>query len=216
MLVFTQVAVTGIPSCGKSSVCHFFEKLGAHVESADAIVHHLLTENSKIGQKVITLLGPEVVENGQLCRRRMAELVFQRRDLLHALEALLHPEVKREIAKHSEKAKKKGRSPLFVVEVPLLFEAGMQDQFDKVITVIADEEACRQRFVAKTGSTKIDFDQRLARQWSQEKKAEMADYVIENNAGLNALELSACQLFKQLSKENPSFEEPTSSHEPKK
>ena len=89
------------------------------------------------------------------------------------------------------------------------------DVHDKVVVVTADEEACRRRFVKKTGSTNLDFDRRLERQWSQAKKAAMADCVLENNGSLKDLKRVAKDLFKQLSKENLTLEEPTTSHEPK-
>src|SRR5690348_8893921 len=129
MLDLKKVAVTGGLSSGKSTVCQIFRGLGSHVISADAIVHQLLSPNTSLGQEVIKLLGVEIVINKTIDRKSIANKVFNNPQLLHQLEKLLHPAVFNEMKKEYEKAKNFS-APLFVAEVPLLFEAGQENWFD--------------------------------------------------------------------------------------
>ena len=80
------MAVTGGLSCGKSSVCRIFKELGAYVVSADEIVHQLLSPDTNLGQKIISLLGTEIVVNQKLDRSRIAEMYFKNPELLNRLK----------------------------------------------------------------------------------------------------------------------------------
>lgn len=211
MLTLKKVAVTGIPSSGKSSVCHFFDKLGAQVESADRIVHQLLESNSQVAQQVIALLGSDVSTENGLDRSLIAKKVFQHPELLKSLESILHPEVRREIAQRYQGASAAGDVSLFVVEIPLLFEAGMEKDFDATVTVLSKRHHCRERFAPGPE----EFDRRQAQQWSQEQKAQAADYVLDNNGTLDELEQAVKDLYQELSKDTPPIEEPSTSNEPK-
>ena len=88
-ITLRKIAVTGGIASGKSTVCHLFEKLGAYTVSADAIVHQLLDPTQSLGKKVIVLLGPDVVIEGQLSRERIAQKVFCNPCLLKKLEKLI-------------------------------------------------------------------------------------------------------------------------------
>lgn len=181
-----SVAVTGGLSAGKTSVCTILEQLGAKVESADRIVHELLIPSSPLGQRICELLGEEVLAEHGFSRDAIARRVFNNRPLLEQLEAILHPEVRKEIARRA-----KGDAPLYVVEVPLLFEAGFDEDFDATVAVVADEESCRRRF----GD---GYDERMAHQLSMEEKAARADYVIENRGDLEQLRQAVESLFQTL------------------
>lgn len=205
MLALRKVAVTGVPSSGKSSVCHFFNTFGAHVENADAIVHEMLTIKHPVGKAVVDLVGPDIVEEGTLNRNKIAKRVFADPNLLKTLESLIHPEVEKEINRRHRQADIQHTFPLFVAEVPLLFEAKMDPVFDKVITVVADLSSCRRRFTLLRGpGSEKTFDQRLARQWSQEKKAEYADYIVTNMGQEEELESTVKALFTELCQNKPS------------
>lgn len=198
MLNLRVVAVTGGVSSGKSSVCRIFEQLGAKVISADNIVHELLTPKNPIGQQVITLLGQEIVEDGQLNRSEIGKQVFGDPQKLAALEKILHPAVRERIAEEIQKEKNTGSVPLLVVEIPLLFEGGFASLYDATIAVVADEKECQARFVKATSSTPDDYKKRMARQMDPHEKALKADYVIDNNGTLRDLHDATASLFKKL------------------
>lgn len=193
-----KVAITGGLSCGKSSVCRFFEALGAYVVSADEIVHQLLSPETSLGKKVVNLLGPNIVRNGQFDRKEIAKLVFEDLTKLGALEGLVHPEVRVEIQRRFEEEQKKGRQKLFVAEIPLLFESHGERDYDYTIAVVADEGVCQQRFQKASGNDSEEYLRRMNRQWSQEEKARLATFVIHNNGDLDQLKTAVEDLVPRL------------------
>lgn len=196
MLTLRKVAVTGGLSCGKSSVCLFFKELGSYVVSADEIVHQLLSPNTDIGQQVINLLGNDIIINGKIERGIIANKVFSNHALLLSLEKLLHPAVLSEIEKQYQQAKVKQQAPLFIAEIPLLFEVNGQGNFDLIIDVWSDPEACRQRFKATTGYDADEYDKRMSRQLPPEEKAKRADIIINNTGNLQDLHDAVVDLFR--------------------
>ncbi len=199
MLKLKKVAVTGGLSCGKSSVCRILKELGAYVVSADKIVHQLLSSDTNLGQEVVKLLGSDILVNQQLDRVRIAQIVFKDLNLLQALEKLLHPAVYRELDQDYQRQKSlTNPPPLFVAEIPLLFESGGKKDYDVVIAVLADPEICYQRFELATGYDQKEFNQRMARQLSLHDKARQADYVIMNNGTLADLQQITKQIYQKL------------------
>lgn len=198
MLKLKKLAITGGLSSGKTTVCHLFKDLGACVVSADEIVHNLLVPDSVIGQKVIQLFGPNIVENNSLNRKKIAQQAFLDVRLLKALEALIHPVVYTEIEKEYQHAKQAGKYPLFIAEIPLLYELFKQDEFDIVITVTANLSICQERFIKQTHQTIREFEQRMAQQIDPENKAKKSDYVIKNNGSLAHLKDQVTKLYSLL------------------
>lgn len=182
-----KVAVTGSVSSGKTTVCRFFKELGAYVISADAIVHQLLTPTTPVGQKIIDLLGVDRVAERELNREEIAARVFRDPSLLKELEKLIHPEVQKVIeAKYQEIFQQP--FPLFVAEIPLLFESGQEAFYDAVIVVRADEERCRRRFTITTPYDETEFERREKRLMPIEEKVKRADFVLDNSGSLTQLQ----------------------------
>lgn len=198
MLTLNKVAVTGGLSCGKSSVCRILKELGAHVVSADEIVHQLLSPNTNLGQQIIKLLGDDIVVNGQIERNIIAKRVFSNQSLLLSLEKLLHPAVLDEIERQYQQVKDQYRVPLFVAEIPLLFEVAGEANFNFVIDVWTDPKICRKRFKEATGYEDDEYDKRMARQMSPKEKAKRADYIIENNGSMEEMQCAVERVFNKL------------------
>lgn len=198
MLKLNKVAVTGGLACGKSSACRFFKALGAYVVSADEIVHQLLSPQISLGQQVIALLGADIVVNGQIDRSLIAKKVFNNQKLLQSLQMILHPAVQDEIERQYQKVKKEGSFPLFVAEIPLLFETAGEKTFDYTVAVRTDPEYCRQRFKASTGYGDDEYNKRMAQQLSPDEKARRADYTIENNGTAEDLYKAVVYLYQML------------------
>lgn len=187
-----KVAVTGGLASGKTSACYFFENLGAYVVSADRMVHRLLTQENSIQEKVVSLLGSGVVSAGRLDRELIARKVFGNPDHLRSLEEILHPAVRDEIERRYQKASEENY-PLFVAEVPLLYEAKFENDFDAVVVIQSDPKLCKERFGKNS-----EFVQRMERQLPQQDKAARADYVVTNDGSLEDLERSVAALYSQL------------------
>ena len=195
-LALKRIAVTGGIASGKSTVCRLFEELGACYVSADEIVHQLLVPTTQIGKDIIALLGEDIVVGKTLDRMRIAKKVFCDPSLLRELEKRIHPEVQRVI-----ETKYKTISPqhtsFFVAEVPLLFEANLQDWYDEVLVVVGDEKECRTRFQYNED----EYILRAQHLIPIEEKIKKAGKVIYNTGTLDHLRQTIYPIFFAL-KEN--------------
>jgi dephospho-CoA kinase len=185
------VGLTGGIGSGKSEALAACERLGAAVLSSDQVVHELLS-TEELRDVLAARWGPRVVEDGAVDRAVVAEIVFEDPQELRWLEEVLFPRVGSRIAtwrsdlEASEAAEAaEGGPEVAVVEVPLLFEAGIAEAFDATIAVVADEDDRRRR--AEDRSHR-GLGGRTARQLSQEDKAARADYVLRNDGSLADLE----------------------------
>ena len=186
MLKLKKIAITGGVASGKTSVCRFFKELGAFVVNADAIVHELLDPDTDLGQQIIKQFGSEILADGKLSRKMIAEKAFKDARQLEQLEKLLHPAVLRKIEELYEQACLSGKYSSFVVEIPLLFEIEGESFYDCIIAVLADEAIARRRF-EQEGFTLEEYDRRMRRQLQPQKKAKLAHYQIQNNGTLEDL-----------------------------
>jgi dephospho-CoA kinase len=198
MLKLKKIAVTGGLSSGKSSVCRFFKDLGAYVISADVVAHQLLSPETSPGKKVIDLLGQEILVDRQIDRSKVAQKVFNHPSLLKSLEKILHPAIWEEIEKCYQAACLANTYSLFIAEIPLLFEAKKESEYEVTIAVLADPAVSRQRFVGATGLDAEAYEKRLAQQLSPISKAQKADYVIINNGKLADLQETVTMIYDQL------------------
>ena len=199
MLKLKKIAVTGGIASGKTSVCRFFEELGAYVVDADAIVHGLLKPDTDLGQQVLRQFGPEIIENGQISRRVIAEKAFKEPKQLQKLERLLHPAVLQKIGEFYTAACNKGSYTSFVVEIPLLFEIGAEAFYDVIVAVLADEAQAKKRF-EQAGFQKTEYDLRMSRQLKPEQKAARSHYIIHNNGSLDDLRREVAALDRIIHK----------------
>jgi dephospho-CoA kinase len=184
------VGLTGGIGAGKSEALKALERLGAATLSTDAVVHELL-DSDEVRHLLVERFGERVAPDGQIDRNAVAAVVFEDPDERKWLEGVLWPRVGERVNSWREEVARRDPLPrAAVVEVPLLFESGMEAVFDKTIAVVADEDVRRERAAAR-GHTGVDS--RTARQLSQSEKAERADFVIQNDGDLGDLqeELSA-------------------------
>jgi len=200
MLTLKKVAITGGLSSGKTSVCELLKKRGAYCVSADEIVHQLLTPKSKIGLKIIELLGDEIVKGDQFDREKIAKIAFGEKQTLEALENLLHPAVLDEIEQQYQKIKEHAQYTLFIAEIPLLYEIEKEHLFDAVIAVVADPNIAKKRYKEKTKQSTEEFEMRMTHQLPIEEKKAKANYTLHNNGDLNQLEKQVETLHQNLTK----------------
>lgn len=160
---------------GKSTALASFRRHGAATVSSDEIVHHLLRSDEGVKAALVERFGEEILgEDGIPDRDRIAVRVFRDRAALDWLEKLLHPLVSREYLEWREQLAKLPNPPkVCVTEVPLLYEAGGESRFDKVVVVTAP----RQLREARRGGRKDDRETRLL---PDREKAKRADFVYVN------------------------------------
>jgi dephospho-CoA kinase len=179
------VGLTGGMGSGKSTALEALRRLGAEVISSDAVVHELY-ESRPLRDAVIEHFGPEVAPEGVVDRSEIARRAFASARERAWLEGQVWPLVGARVAQWLERARARRPAPrAAVVEVPLLFEAGLDQLYDATIAVIA-EESVRARRAARRGHALVD--ERAARQLSQQEKARRATFVVRNDGSEADLE----------------------------
>jgi len=179
------VGLTGGMGSGKSTALEALRGLGAEVLSSDAVVHELY-EGPQLRDAVVARFGEEVAPDGVVDRAALARRAFATAEDRAWLEGQVWPLVGARVAEWLERARaKRPAPPAAVVEVPLLFEAGLDQLYDATIAVIS-EESLRQRRASERGHAVVD--ERAARQLSQEEKARRATFVVRNDGSVQDLE----------------------------
>lgn len=163
---------------GKSTALQALAGLGAEVLSSDQVVHELY-EGEELRAPVVARFGEEVAPGGVVDRAAVARRAFASTEDRAWLESVVWPLVGARVAGWLERVRAQQPPPrAAVVEVPLLFEAGLERLYDATIAVIADESVRRRRADARGHAL---ADERAARQLSQQEKAERATYVVHND-----------------------------------
>ncbi len=183
------IGLTGGVATGKSLVARLFAMRGATVLSADAVAHRLTAPGKPLVRRIGEELGDLYVRDGALDRAALATLVFSDPEARRKLERIVHPRVKAELRRAVARLRNLETPPeVVVVEVPLLFEAGMEGWFDEVIVVVASEEEQISRMRDRDGLDEAAARARIKAQMPLEAKASRADHVISNSGSLRELE----------------------------
>lgn len=193
-----KVAVTGGAASGKSTVCRRFRKLGAFVVDLDRLSRAALAPGSPELARVEARFGSSVItENGGLDRARLRDIIVSDSHARRDLEGIVHPVVLKMMEKKLKEAEAAG-APLLIAEVPLLYEAGLENSFDRVIVVAASEKERVRRLADRDG---VDPDRAAALigiQMPESEKKKMADYIIENHGEPEELAMAVDGLFDRL------------------
>jgi dephospho-CoA kinase len=176
-----KLALTGSIGMGKSTVAAMFADAGVPAFDADAVVRQLQGPGGRL-VPLIEARFPGTTSNGAVDREALSSTVLADRDELAALEAIVHPAVQDErsrfIVEHAD-------APALLFDIPLLFETGGDEAFDKIIVVSAGPELQRQRVLARPGMTEEKLDRILERQIPDEEKQSRADFVIDTSGTLD-------------------------------
>ena len=187
------VAITGGIGAGKSEALAAFARHGAATVSSDDIVHRLLREDLGVREALLDRLGEDVLdEASQVDRAAIADIVFQDREALAWLEALLHPLVVAEYLQWRDRLVELPNPPaVSATEVPLLYEVGGENRFDKVvvITAPADLRAVRAH---------VSVDERSDRLIPDDEKVKRADFAYVNDGSLEDLDAFVARVMEAL------------------
>jgi dephospho-CoA kinase len=187
------VAITGGIGAGKSEALAAFRRHGAATVSSDEIVHHLLATDDAVRDALVDHFGERILGgDGRPDRRRIGEIVFADRDELAWLESLLHPLVAHEYLRWREQLAELPEPPrVTVTEVPLLYESGGDQRFDRVVVVTAPEEVRRER-------RRVPLDDRDARLIPDEEKVRRADFAYVNDGSVDDLDAWVADVLRRL------------------
>jgi dephospho-CoA kinase len=186
------VGLTGAVASGKSAALAALAELGAATLSTDQVTHDLLASD-EITALLVERWGEEVAPGGAVDRERVGTIVFERPDELRWLESVLHPAVGARVVEWRESLP--AGTPVAIVEVPLLFETGMDAAFDATIAIVAHDGTRAERAGAR-GTGRLT--EREANQLSQGEKAARATFVITNDGSEEDLRASLAKLMPQL------------------
>jgi dephospho-CoA kinase len=177
------VGLTGGIGAGKSTVAQFFAQLGALVIDADQLARMAIERGTDGFADVMLRFGDEVIVNGDIDRKKLAEIVFSDAQARKDLEAIIHPRVQ---ALFAEAVADLGEDDILIYEIPLLVETGAAAKFDYIITVESDLEVRKARLLKK-GLYISQIEKRIASQASPEAREAIADTVIRNDGDEDAL-----------------------------
>lgn len=170
------IGLTGGIGSGKSTVAGMFGQLGVPVFIADLEARKIMEEDPEVKEAIRDLLGPQAYKEGLPDRPYIASLVFNNKELLEKLNAIIHPAVGRKF----QAWYKKQEAPYVIYEAAILFEHGGDKKCDKVILVTAPREIRISRVIKRDGVSRDEVLERMANQWAEDRKIPLADYVIEN------------------------------------
>ena len=174
------IGLTGSIGMGKSTVAQRFIESGIAVFDADAVVHELYD-----GEAVekIEAAFPGSTRDGSVDRARLTQLLKNDQDALARLEAIVHPMV-RDRRDHFLASQEKAGARMVVLEIPLLFETGGENQVDVTVVVSAPADVQRSRVLARPGMSEAKFDALLANQMPDAEKRRRADYLVDTDRSI--------------------------------
>ncbi|HOK81389.1 MAG: dephospho-CoA kinase [Clostridiales bacterium] len=186
------IAIAGGTGSGKSKVSARLKELGYRVIDADEVNRELLSEKEYLDK--LKAAFPECFESGALNKRKLKELIFHDEGKRKTLNAIAHPEIMKRFIQKTHNS-----GEIVFAEIPLFIESGLSElKYDAVWAVVAGKERRIERVMARDGVSR-EFARRMVEaQEAEEKIAEMADYIIVNDADLQALHQKIDMALKEL------------------
>lgn len=193
------IGLTGGIACGKSTVANILRQKGILVIDADEISREITKKGKPAWQEIKEEFGEEVIgPDGEILRKKLAQIVFNNPTKLAALNQITHPRITKQLTEILAEIKAKKSQRIIVIEVPLLFECGLQDIFDEVWVVKAPQSLMIERLIRRDSLSKEDALKRISSQMPLTQKAQLADRVIENSGSVNDLKKQIEDILKEL------------------
>ncbi|MHB8904661.1 MAG: dephospho-CoA kinase [Melioribacteraceae bacterium] len=181
-----KIAITGGIGSGKSLVSAIIEKSGYQVIKSDEIAKELMLKDESVQKKIIKEFGPPSYNEKGLNTKYLSENIFKHPEKVEKINSIVHPPTIRKIDELASQLLLKNK--IVFVESALIYEADIQDRFDFVILIYADEATRIDRVMKRETISQEDLRNRIGFQISDEEKRGAADFVIENNSALDELE----------------------------
>jgi dephospho-CoA kinase len=189
-----KLGLTGSIATGKSTTLKAFAELGIPTFSSDDAVHDLYRAEAV---RPVEAVFPGVATDGAIDRQKLSQVLLQHPERLKSLEAIVHPLVRARISRFLQEAEAAGAA-LAVVDIPLLYERGVDWGLDAVAVTGVDEAEPRRRARARPGMTVEKLDAILARQLPQAEKISRADYVLDTSRSIDSTRADVAALVGKL------------------
>ncbi|AFJ03361.1 Dephospho-CoA kinase [Methylophaga frappieri] len=188
-----RVGLTGGAASGKSTVCKLLAEGGAKIIDADRLAKELSAPDQPAWRSILQTFGNQyALDDGQLDRKALRELIFTDEAARSKLEQILHPPIRKAIIAQMHNA----TADLVVIAVPLLIEAQMQDLFDRILVITADDKVKQQRLQQRDAISPQLARQILNAQIDEQRRLHYADDIIDNNHSQHALASQVEMLLK--------------------
>lgn len=176
-----KIGLTGGIATGKSTVASMLLRKGAPLVDADVIAREVVEPGSPVLSRVAERFGSDILlPDGSLNRKKLGAIVFADPAQRKALESLLHPPIRALMKERMALLERQHPDKPVIVDVPLLYESGLEAMFDAVMVVYVPAELQRERLKQRDGLTEEQAEQRLAAQLPIDEKRRRADIVIDN------------------------------------
>ena len=192
------IGVTGGVACGKSEVGRILESMGYRACDADHVAHSLMAKDTVVFNEIVEFFGKGILsEDGEIYRPALGTIIFEDPEKRERLNALVHPTVKRAIERWI--LERRAQRENGAVQIPLLFESGMNDlDFDGIVCVSASDALVLER-LKKRGIDNEAATKRIRSQMPLTEKERLSDCVIRNLGSWQELEEATRQAVKRLS-----------------
>lgn len=181
-----NIGLTGGIASGKSTVSKMLVRLGALLIDADRIAREVVMPGSPVLAEVAAHFGQEVLnEDGTLNRKRLGEIIFHDPAEREKLDSLMHPPIRQQMKDRMREHASRDPNSMIVVDVPLLYESGLESMFDEVVVVYVPESVQIARLMERNQLPREEAIRRLQSQMPLEKKRERADVVIDNQGTID-------------------------------
>lgn len=193
------LAVTGGIATGKTTVAGMLQEFGAPLVDLDILARRVVEPGRQAWKQIVATFGKGVLnEDGTVNRKRLSSIVFNDAAKRKVLEGFTHPGIFQELSREVEGIAKEDPKAIIQVVIPLLIEAGSQDQFHKILVVYAPREIQIERLMKREGIKRPDAERILEAQIPIDEKLKYADFVVRNDRTLDETRSQVEVLWREL------------------
>lgn len=193
------IGLTGGIASGKSTISSILKAVGWPVIDADLIARQIVMPGSKGLEQIVNRFGPQMLNSdGTLDRKKLGKTVFDDPKKLSDLDKIEHPLIQEAIDSQLDEFKKQ-HLPVVVLDVPLLFETGMDDECDLTVLAVVDQATQLKRLMKRDQISKMDAVKKISSQMSLKEKMQRADVIIDNNGTLEQTRSQVAELVDRVS-----------------
>jgi dephospho-CoA kinase len=191
--------LTGGVASGKSTVACMFEQCGARIIDADRLAHELSRAPLPAYKEIVSRFGTEILDSyGEIDRKRLGPIVFSDAEKLRQLSAILHPRILERLEELAACHRILAPGAVILVDAALIYEAGIEKRFSKMLVAWCRPEQQLERLIAKAALPRDEAERRIAAQMPVEEKRRRADYLLDCSGSLAGTRQQVENLFAQL------------------